>query len=635
MSRKIQAAILALCLLILVGIQSLPPVLADTPLLEITVSRYDLTAGEENEMRIDIENIGDATAYDVKVRLTVPSTVTGISIVEDSYVVYERIRVDQTRSMYPTIYVARDCPIGAYSLSLELEYIDSADSVYTDSMQIGVNVDAVKPLEVALSVDVENYRVIAGTENEIQLTVTNVGEEAVYNIKAVLTSTSPDIIVLRETSYLFTEIDVDDDVDFQPLLGISQEVSLGAYALSLTLDYQDAQGVTYRDETTVGIFVDTVFSQRLTFKANLDRYTVTAGTENEIVVYVTNTGDTPVYDIDLRLTSTSPEIVVLDETSSVFDVIDINSSVYFTPVLGVSVNAPFGVYSLTLSLVYDDPNGVVHTDSLIVGVSVDSVKPAERTKIALQNVQITPSQVFPGSDATVDIDLKNWGTNAYEVQLQLIIDSSSPVVSLNPTLVFVGDLGSNQTAHVTYILRISGDADASLYTLQLSVSYYNVDNQPESFSEAISIAVHSLVDFRLLDMQPSNITATPGDTVTIEADLLLLGTEPIDFVEIEIVENRSLGPFLTIPGSYEYIGRIDPDSPVLFTIQFLVDSDAMPGTYPLQMKIRGWDGYNRQRQVIIEMPVVVKEFTNPNEGASPTLLELLGLILRVLFGVTP
>lgn len=123
--------------------------------------------------------------------------------------------------------------------------------------------------------------------------------------------------------------------------------------------------------------------------------------------------------------------------------------------------------------------------------------------------------------------------------------------------------------------------------------------------------------------------------MTIEADLLLLGTEPIDFVEIEIVENRSLGPFLTIPGSYEYIGRIDPDSPVLFTIQFLVDSDAMPGTYPLQMKIRGWDGYNRQRQVIIEMPVVVKEFTNPNEASSPTLLELLGLILRVLFGVTP
>jgi hypothetical protein len=196
-------------------------------------------------------------------------------------------------------------------------------------------------------------------------------------------------------------------------------------------------------------------------------------------------------------------------------------------------------------------------------------------------------------------------------------------------------LGSDQTAEVIYNLAIGGAAEAQLHRLSFVISYYDMDDQPDSLTEDISIRVHSIVDFRLLDVQPSSIKAGPGETVTIEADLLLLGTETVDFVEVGIVENRSANPFLAVPESYEYIGRVDPDSPVLFTIQFMVDPDATSGSYTLQMSVDCWDGYNQPRQVLIEQSVVVSESSNPNGETNPTLWEIVWAIIRALFGVKP
>ncbi|MFQ6065551.1 MAG: COG1361 S-layer family protein [Candidatus Bathyarchaeia archaeon] len=372
-------------------------------------------------------------------------------------------------------------------------------------------------------------------------------------------------------------------------------------------------------------------------EVNFTGYSLTAGAENEVSISVKNIGKTSAFDVKAALIvpSTVSGISIVKESYARFDVIHYEETAWMYPVLYVESSCPLGAYSLTLELEYSDESDAKYADSAQIGVAVDSVEPTERTRIAIQSFKITPVEVFVGDEFTLEMDLKNWGANAHDVQVQLVIDSQSPFVSLDPSLVFVGDLRSNQTAKVIYDLGISGDADARLYALQLVISYYDVDDQSVSLSEVISIGVHSIVDFRLLDILPSIVTAEPGETVTIEADLLLLGTETVDFVEVEIVENRSIGPFSTVPESYEYIGRVDPDSPILFTIQFMVDPNATSGSYTLQLRVSCWDGYNQQRQATIELPVVVKEFSNQNEEASPTFWDVIWTILRILFGVKP
>ena len=506
-----------------------PTIAFENPLLEIKVTGCSLTAGGENEMSISIQNIGKTNAFDVKAALTVPSTVSGISIVKESYVVFEHIYCfeDTIRWMHPFLYVDSDCPLGPYSLTLTLEYTDSSDRTYTDSVQIGVVVEAVKPTEAPLlEINVTGYSLTAGSENEMSISIENIGKTSAFDVKASLAVPST-------------------------VSGIS--IVKGSYAM-----FEKIDSIHYAQH-----------------------------------------------------------------------------AVWMYPVLYVDSDCPLGAYSLTLTLEYTDNSDETHTDSMQIGVAVDLVEPTIRTRIAIQNFQVTPAKVFPGDELTMELELRNWGANAHDVQVQLTIDSQSPFVSLDPTLVFVGDLKSNQTAKIHYDLSVSGDADARLYTLQLAISYNDVHDQSKSLTEAVSIPVHSIIGFRLLDVQPSIITVKPGEIVTIEADLLLLGTETVDFTEIEVIENRSIGHFISVSESYEYIGRVDPDSPTLFTVQFKVDPNATSGTYTLQLRVGCWDGYNQRRQALIELPVVVKEFSNQNEETNLTLLDIIWTIIRILFGVKP
>jgi hypothetical protein len=385
----------------------------------------------------------------------------------------------------------------------------------------------------------------------------------------------------------------------------------------------------------MGVLVDSVQSHRLTFKAEVEDYNVTAGTENQVDVVITNTGDVSVYDVDARLSSTSPNIVILEELSGTFSLIEPNCSVSFTPTIGVSETTMLGTYPLTLTLKYKDPDGVSGADSIIMGVLVDSVKPKDRTTMVVQGFQMTPTEAHPGDELVMKVDLKNLEAEAYDVRAELVIDPQVPLVSLVPTLIFVGNMESNQTDEVVYNLLIEGDAKAQPYTIQLVISYYDLYDQPNSITETISISVRSIASFRLLDVKPSPLTVEPGGTATIEADLLLIGTEMVEFVEIEIVENSSINPFISTTESYEYIGHVDPDSPVPFEIQFKVDSNAAPGSHLLQMRVNYRDECNQERRATIELPVTVEELTVKNQDNAITLWDLIDIIARILLGLKP
>jgi len=520
--RKRSLMVLSMCLLSLLTLVAVPLSIAHPqPLLEVNVSENYLTAGDEDEIRISITNVGNETAYNVKASLTVPQTIPGIAVVKESYRVFEEIEDGDTERMTPVLHIASSCPLGAYSLTFMLEYQDEGGQLYTDrNIPIGIVVEAIKPTKLVIDVEVDDYKVTAGTENEIDITLTNTGEEAVYDVKATLTSPSPGIVVLKRQSYMVDELDVEEDFHFRPLLGISRNIALGAYPLTLTLDYKDSDGAAYRDSVTIGVFVD-------------------------------------------------------------------------------------------------------------------SVEPTDRTTIVIQGFEIMPSEFHPGDELTIKMEIRNLGGDAYDVRVQLVTTVGSPLVPLSPTLIFVRDLGSNQTAAVIYNLQVSGEAEAISYPLQLNISYYDVYGQPNSVSETVSVGVTSIINFRLLNLQPSSLTAEPGEVVTVEADLLLIGTETVDFVQIEIVENRSVNPFMSIPESYEYIGRVDPDSPVPFDVQFMVDPKATPGDYRLQMRVSCWDEYNRERQTTIELPVTVKRLMEEGEEGSLTFWDMIWRVIRILLGVKP
>ena len=377
--------------------------------------------------------------------------------------------------------------------------------------------------------------------------------------------------------------------------------------------------------------------EELVVDVNVEDYRVSAGLENEINITLTNNGEKTLYDVKAKIISVTPGIVVLDGFSQIIDQIKVGKSDSFKPIIGISRSVPLGAYSLTLSLEYSDSKNVIYRSSENIGIFVDSIEPPESTKIKTREIRIMPTDVHSGGEFSITIELENYGADVYDVEAQCSVASNTPIVPLSPTQIFVGDMESNESKTISYDLIVSGDAEASIYTINLILSYFDKLGQLKSESEIISVEVKSIINFHLLNVQPQELIAEPGEIVTVEADLLLIGTETVEFVQLEVIENATINPFISIPESHEYIGRVDPDSPIIFEIQFMVDSNATVGDHTLQIGVNYWDENNQEQQVIIELPVYIKNIGNTEvtSNTQNSLLDMFLNFIRTLLGMNP
>ncbi|HEX9914922.1 MAG TPA: hypothetical protein VGB32_08385 [Candidatus Bathyarchaeia archaeon] len=136
--------------------------------------------------------------------------------------------------------------------------------------------------------------------------------------------------------------------------------------------------------------------------------------------------------------------------------------------------------------------------------------------------------------------------------------------------------------------------------MTVMISYTNSRSQPESLTETQTIIVEELIDFELLDT-PS-VEAKRGETRELEADLLLIGTDSVQFVSIELVESQV---FRRVAGSTEYIGAVDPDSPIPFDIKYAVADDAPEGSHTMSVRVNYRDHLNREHHEDVGLDVTV------------------------------
>jgi hypothetical protein len=98
------------------------------------------------------------------------------------------------------------------------------------------------------------------------------------------------------------------------------------------------------------------------------------------------------------------------------------------------------------------------------------------------------------------------------------------------------------------------------------------------------------------------VSAEQGKVSTFDSDLVLKGTGRVDFAQVEVV---SSGFFSGSVGSVEYIGAIDPDSPVPFTVKFKTDQGATLGDSTLRLRVSYTDYRNVVKEAFVDVPVRV------------------------------
>ena len=123
-----------------------------TPILMVSANDLYLTAGKENQIEIKLRNMGGFDVFEVKAILSIPATIQGISILSGAHKVLNEIEEGETKTYHPVLYVDRKTPLGAYSLTLQVNYRKmfqtGEEQPESTTVQIGIVVENVTKTQI-------------------------------------------------------------------------------------------------------------------------------------------------------------------------------------------------------------------------------------------------------------------------------------------------------------------------------------------------------------------------------------------------------------------------------------------------------------------------------------------------------
>ncbi len=447
-----------------------------------------------------------------------------------------------------------------------------------------------------LQVTTTNTTFTAGSRGTMGITLTNDGNFDATEVEAIMTSTTPGVTPLVGAQKVINLVATGSSVSYNVDVFIDPSVATGAYVLTLTINYLRGG---------VGVVTVTIPISIIVNKATLPALTITpssskinAGAVNTVHLTIVNVAPTNVTSVDITLTSTSPLVSIVENIDYHLDALNAGSSAGYDVVVAALENTPIGAYVLTAQVWYVNSFGITVKQAISIPLEVTSPVITKSPVVTVQNMN--PATVLPGESFTITLKVTCAGAPIYNARAVLGQDATGFISPLSQTTVSLGDMAADASNTISYNLLIGGSAVAADIPLLVTIKYVDNKGVPGTATETITIPVENLVDFAL--MKSVVVSAAKGATTTFEGDLLLIGTGKADFAIISVVPG---GPVQSVAGSTEYIGAIDPDSPVPFTIQFNTGSNATLGDYNLTLKITYLNSRNIQENRTITMPLQV------------------------------
>lgn len=202
----------------------------------------ELRVGEEQELSGTITNDGDTTARDAVVRYTTENE--NIEPAEREYSV-GTLESGESAQFQHELDISSAADAGARQFSYVVEYRDEdGDTLTSDELVVR---QEVMPERDTFSVDIVEGQVEQGGSSDIQVEVTNQGNETLSDISAKLFSNDP--IATGDDEAYVTELAPGESATIEFSLSASSSALAKSYPISVDFQYDDEGGDTQLSNT--------------------------------------------------------------------------------------------------------------------------------------------------------------------------------------------------------------------------------------------------------------------------------------------------------------------------------------------------------------------------------------------------
>lgn len=385
----------------------------------------------------------------------------------------------------------------------------------------------------------------------LSITIQNLGSDIISGISMAL-KLSPPFSNLTggglALSYISTSLQPGQSASTQFMLNIADNAITGEYSMPLTISY-----VTVKQITATG-------SYSSSYSAT-NGYTSTStsnkvGSSSSTTDQISSTSSTQISNS----TSTTNFIVQQSVTNAEIAVW-LPGKTMFEVVSPVSALTAGQVNSLPIVI---QNVGTGMANSLSISVSLQ----------ALSATTGSAPLVIEGSDATWYVQNLNAGSK----------------VTLNPQIF------------------ASTDAMDKAYQVQVSLNYRDAVGtmHDEVHSLGFSVQGSIIIVVQSVFISPAPVGA--GGNITVSGNLLNEGNVAAMYMNATAIVKP---PFETLDGSSIYLGELDPNTPLPFSLSMRIMSDAANGTYPLNVLFYYKDSFGTTHSVERVFDVTVSGVYQP------------------------
>jgi hypothetical protein len=239
-------------------------------------------------------------------------------------------------------------------------------------------------------------------------------------------------------------------------------------------------------------------------------------------------------------------------------------------------------------------------------------------------VSTTNDHIIAGLDNDVTIAIKNNGSAPISAVVAVLQLPSPLVVRGNSYQWEFTQLGIGSSISIPLQIFAPVSVTGLTFPGQLQLTYRDTYGLNYNETYPVNFIIVGLIQPVVYEQNVSPQPSNPGMKVTITAEILNKGNAPARYTNASVVASSVIE---LLDESVNYIGDVEPNSPVQFGASFKIRSDVLilNGTYPVTVVISFEDDQYAEHSLNFTVDVVVQssQGSQGNGSVQPTLLDSL------------
>ena len=578
-----------------------------------------LSPSVTNDVTLKIKNEGTAETGTIDLVLNIQSPLSLLG--SDNKWSLTSLAPEEETSIATSIFVPSSARGQTFQITGSMSFRNTFGVIQTETRTISLTVEKVTlddwQLPRGSIVAVDSFWGPLGAETpvgpgdkrvKLSVTIQNLDVGTVSGVREVMHLSPPFTNITGGTSisgFFGSIIPVGGTATIAFLLNIDDDAQIGTYPIRMTVSYLDKDSLSRK----VGLTFPVTIGGKGEIEVSLLSNILVAGTGNDVVIEVSNTGSAAIYSIKASLSfegtvgqgqQNSPISIIAGDDERRIDYISSKRRAVLSFPTYVSPHASEGLHQAQVLISYRNPNGDSNTRSTDLGLVV-------KQWVSPLSIEIDDNRLLAGLVTSPNLRLNNIGDESIS---SIVMDLEFPIIQGSSPLSLASgstswtfntlDPGDN-TLITPSIFASLGGTDES-YSIKMHISYLDSKGFPHAEVKEMGFSVRGRILLQLQDIQLTSVNVPAGANGTVIGTILNRGNTEALFLEARIIPDRLVN---TGRGSLQYIGEIDPDTPVPFSLNFQVDGSVPDGEIQAVIEFIFDDAYGNTYSEIQEFTVLV------------------------------